>query len=825
MRISLATLYGRVVLDKPYATLFVIAMIVAFFSLHATGFKLDASAESLVLENDRDLRYYRAIRARYGSDDFLVITYTPQDDLLSPAVLEDLRVMRDELAQLERVESVVTLHDVPMLESPKVSLAELRREVRTFSSPGTERELARKELSESPLYRNLLMSPDGRTTALQINFKVDETFTRLLSQRNRLREQDLAGGLRDGEAGELSEVSEEFKRYNAELVNLQRADIAKVREIMDRHRGMAELHLGGVPMIVSDMIGFIRHDLIVFGTAVLCFLIALMAFVFRRPRWVVLPVLCCFGTVLIMAGFLGMVEWPVTVVSSNFVSLILILTLSLTVHLVVRYRELSMEHTGYSQRTLVLETVKRKVLPSAYTAATTMVAFASLLVSDIRPVIDFGWMMVIGIGVAFVLTFSLFPAALMLLRPLAPIHLFDVTGRITRFFAFLVEQHGRKMFFVYVALAIASVVGISKLTVENRFIDYFKKSTEIYQGMVTIDQRLGGTTPLDVVLDADPEFFVEMQEPMMFEDEDGDTGESAGLSGTSYWFNVFELETVDAVHNYLDSLDETGKVLSLATAMEIATRLNDNKPLDNFTLSVMYNSLPESVEQTLFAPYMSADGNQVRLAVRVFESDFDLRRDELLKKIRAHLTQELGLADERIHLSGMIVLYNNVLQSLFRSQILTLGVVFIAIMLMFVLLFRSLRVAALAIVPIVISAGLVLGLMGWLSLPLDIMTITIAAIAVGIGVHDTIHYLYRYTVEFEKDRDYLATIDRCHNSIGRAIYYTSVIIILGFSILVLSSFKPTIYFGLLTGFAMLTALIANLTLLPLLLRFFRPFGS
>lgn len=556
-----------------------------------------------------------------------------------------------------------------------------------------------------------------------------------------------------------------------------------------------------------------------------CFLIILMSFVFRRPRWVILPMLCCFGTVLIMAGYLGFVEWPITVVSSNFVSLILILTLSLTVHLVVRYRELHVERPAGDQRSLVLETVKRKVLPSFYTAATTMVAFASLVVSNIRPVIDFGWMMVIGIGVAFVLTFSLLPAALMLLPPLAPMQRRDSTARITGFFAYLVGRHGTKMILIYVALAIVGGVGISRLTVENRFIDYFKKSTEVYQGMVSVDKRLGGTTPFDVVLDADPAFIAEMHELVLPETQGGDSTQNSGLSGTSYWFNVFELDTVAAVHDYLDSLDETGKVLSLATAMEMTTRLNDDKPLDNFTLSVMYNNLPESVKQALFTPYMSPDGNQVRLAVRVFESDLELRRDDLLKKIRAHLTQELGLGEEQVHITGMMVLYNNLLQSLFRSQTLTIGVVFMTIMLMFMLLFRSLNIAALAIVPNLVSATLVLGIMGWLSLPLDIMTITIAAISVGIGVHDTIHYVDRFKVEFETDRNYLATIDRCHGSIGQAMYYTSVIIILGFSILVLSNFKPTIYFGMLTGFAMLVALIANLTLLPLLLKTFRPLGA
>jgi len=202
-----------------------------------------------------------------------------------------------------------------------------------------------------------------------------------------------------------------------------------------------------------------------------------------------------------------------------------------------------------------------------------------------------------------------------------------------------------------------------------------------------------------------------------------------------------------------------------------------------------------------------------------------LRRNELLEKIRHDLVNKLGLKKERVHLTGMLVLYNNMLQSLFKSQILTLGVVILALMGMFLILFRSLKIALIAIFPNLLSIGVVLGVMGWVKLPLDMMTITIASISVGIAVDDTIHYIHRFTTEFQIDRNYILTMHRCHESIGHAMFYTSVTIIIGFSILVLSNFIPSIYFGLLTGLAMLIALIAALTVLPQLIVVFKPFGD
>jgi len=816
MRKTAFSLYDSLILGHPVITLLFTALVVGLLASRAPEFALDTSSDSLLLESDTGIRYYRAIRARYGSDDFLILTYTPSADLFSDAALDDLRELRDQLSAAPGVASVVSILDVPLLQSPPLGPRELADGAPTLLSDRADRELAREELTTSPLYRNRLMSADGRTTALQINLEQDETYSTLLNRRADLREIRLERELTAEEAADLAEVERRIRqRRDAQQRELQRT-IATVRGIVDEYRDGNELYLGGLPMIAADLVDFIRRDLIGFGMALTLALTALLAVIFRRLRWVVLPLGTCAAAVVSMIGFLGLVQWPVTVVSSNFVSLMLILTLSLNVHLVVRHRELHRERPDATQHELVRDTVRNKFYPALYTALTTMVAFGSLVVSDIRPVMDFGWMMVIGMAMAFVLTFLILPAALMLLAPGEPPPAGRFTDRITGIFSHLIRSAPRATLAAYALVAVASVAGVLQLSVDNRFIDYFKESTAIYQGMKVIDERLGGTTPLDIILDADADFVSAQQDEQQQADELELPGEP-GLAVRSYWYNTARSDVVREAHEHLESRQDIGKVLSLATTLEVIRQVMGEDELDNFQLSVIYKRLPEDVKAVLFEPYLSVEGHQTRIATRVYETSDTLERDELLDSIRRHLTRELGLADDRVHLTGLMVLYNNVLQSLLRSQLTTAGVVTLAVLLMFWLSFRSLLVALTALVPNLLGATLVLALMSAMGVSLDIMTITIAAIAIGIGVDDTIHYVYRFKEEFAKDGDYAAAIGRCHRSIGHAMYYTSITIILGFSILALSNFVPTIYFGLLTGLAMAAALVANLSLLPLLL--------
>ena len=829
MKQTIISTYENLVIKHPVVTLSLLLALITSVSFFARDFHLDASADSLMLEHDKDLRYFRQINAQYGTSEFLIISYSPNGPLLAPETIADIRDLRDRLMEIDRVTQVLSILDAPLIDSPRVSFRELSREVRTIETSGVDMDMALKEFTTGPIYRNLLVSPDGRTTALQVMLAGNEELQTLHRLRNELREQRDDGMLTTAEAQRLHEVSTRYDQLSRAQNEQQARDIALIRSIMDEHRDRADLFLGGVPMIVVDMIDFIRNDLVKFGIGVLVFVVSMLMLIFRRPQWVLLPMSCCFLAVLFMFGFLGLVGWKVTVVSSNFTSLLLIITLSLCVHLIVRYNELLAEQPQASHAHLIRETIRTKALPSIFTALTTIAAFASLLVSDIRPIIDFGWMMAIGISFALVISLILFPAGLILLKKPEPfVPRLDITGIITRSCGHLVEHHGRATLAFFTVITLISSYGISQLTVENRFIDYFKPTTEIYQGMALIDRQLGGTTPLDVILDADPDFFIAREQSADFDDDPfaddffADDVVDAGLSGSSYWYNSYQINEIHAIHNYLNELPESGKVLSMSTTFTLMEHVNEGQPLDNIALSVIHRMLPEIIEETLFDPFMAADGNQIRFNLRIIDSDPDLQRNALLGKIERDLVELFDLKPEQINLTGMFVLYNNVLQSLFSSQIMTIGVVFLVIIAMFLIQFRSLRLALIAIVPNLISAAAVLGLMGLLGIPLDIMTITIAAITIGIAVDDTIHYVHRYIEELRVDNNALTAIKRTHDSVGRAMYYTSITIITGFSILTLSNFNPTIYFGLFTGLAMFVAMFANLTLLALLLLLWQP---
>ena len=815
----------KTIVEYPRSILVVLALVVGFFATWVDDFQLDASSDSLLLEGDQDLRFYKDIKARYGDDEFLVVTYQPEKDLFAAETLSHLKKLRDELSNLDTIDSVVSILDVPLLKSPPKSLSDLEEDVPNLLSPGTDKNLAKQELLTSKLYRNLVISSDGKTTAMQLNMVLDKELKSLIEARDVLREKRLAEALDTDELIQLKILSDQIREQRDVYRRQNVETIASIRSILDRYRVGVDIFLGGVPMIAVDMIDYIQSDIKVFGTSILLFLILALLFIFKRPRWMMISMLCCLVGLIVMTGFLGLVGWPVTVVSANFVALLLIFSLSITVHLTVHYRELNSLHPEQSQRWLVHQTLINKWVPCLYTTITTMVGFASLLIAGIRPVIDFGWMMLISMGAIFVMVFLLFPSLLVLLKRLHTKQEMDLTSRITKTLSQLVLSRQKEMVFVFALIAAISAAGITQLTAENQFIKAFKKDTEIFQGLTVIDTELGGTTPLDIIIEANPSFFNAYEQPIENFEEDefldmdffDDETEEYDIGADSYWYNSFRLKTVAAIHDYLESLDEAGKVLSIATTVDVMKILNDDEELDTFFLSLLYKKIPQDIKETLFDPYLSADGNQIRISFRVFESYPELQRNALINKIKTDLVETLGLEASQVKLTGLLVLYNNVLQSLFRSQILTIGVVFLAIMAMFLVLFRSLKIAFVAILPSMLASGSVLGLMGWLSIPLDVMTITIAAICIGIGVDHSIHYIHRFRSEIKRQASARIAIEKSHASTGKAIYYTSVIIVVGFSILGLSNFIPTIYFGVFTAFAMLVSLVANLTLLPLLL--------
>ena len=824
---SFKVLYKRVVLDHPYFVVGCMVPVTLFFVAFIPHFRLDASSDSLLLEGDQSFKYYSTIRERYGSDDYVVVTYTPKRDLFDNITLANLSGLRDRLKELKRVKTVTTILDVPLVNSPPVTIDEFRKNQQTLTSPGTDKALARRELVTSPLYSELLISKDAKTTAVLVGFQQDEEWFALSKKRDRLREKELKDGLSGEEDRQLNAIEAEYAERSKENQREQKEDIAAIRKITQDYRDTADIHLGGVKMIAVDSIEYVRSDLKVFGLAVLCFIIVLLTLFFRKARWVLLPILNCLTVGVMMFGFLGLVGWPVTVVSSNFISLLLIFTMSFSIHQIVHYHEYQADHPQADQHTLVSESTLQIIVPCLFMVVTTIVAFGSLVVSDIRPVIDFGWLMAVGLGVSFLLSFTLFPAVLMFLKPVKPAPHADITGKVTRFFAHAIERHGKPILTVFLIVIVAVGAGILFLTVENRFIDYYKESTEIHQGMKLIDQKLGGTVPLDVIVDAPPDFLASYRKKKEAFIEKRKKEDPSFVYSPSivdgYWI-TWPRADMTAIHKYLEGLSETGKVLSFQTTMAMAHDL-DPQAANTILLGFMKEKLPKDVRDMLFNSYISPDGNQLRFNARIYETDKTLKRDKLIKDIGRHLTNEIGLADDRVYLTGMLVLYNNVLQSLFDSQIKTIWTVFITIFVMFTILFRSPWVAGVAFLPNITITVLVLGIMGWLRIPLDIMTITIAAICTGSADDNTIHYVHRFKTELGKHGDYWKAVHASHDSIGRAMYYASVTIILGFSLLAFSNFVPTIYFGLLVALALLLALLANLVLLPLLIVLFKPLGK
>jgi len=841
--------YDSIVLNRYLWVIAVFVAIMVSLSPFASNFRLDASSDSLVLENDESLKYFRKVVSKYASADLLVLTYAPKQDLFSDETLQDISELKAKLAKLEHVDAILSIVDVPLTQSPPLTIGELASSPRDLLDTRTNRELAKKEFTESQLYSDLLVSDDLSTTAIAISLKANEQLSVLLDQRNALREKRAEQTLSNEESEQLAQVSLEYQTQLDAFQASQASMIEQLREIITEHQQNARLFLGGLPMIVADSVSFINSDVVVFGSAAIVVIILILVIAFRQLSWVVVPLANCASTGFIIVCLLGLLNWPISVVSSNFLSLLLIITLSLNIHLIVRYRELAKQQPAAKQFDLLSETIRSKFIPCLYTALTTMVAFASLLVSGIRPVIDFGWIMCLGILVAFVTTFGLLPALAMLMKPRTVKQNRDAISSWILSLAQSLHQRGALVGLAFVLFTAIAALGLTRLTVENRFIDYFKPETEIYQGMVEIDAKLGGTTPLDIIIDA-PESFLTSATTLASDeaaqtvavasneasetnaDDDFDDGfddfddfseeESTGLVDTSYWYNEAGVKRIQAIHTALDDIPATGKVMSLATTMSVFEGLKDIVELDNINLAFIENVLSAELRETLFKPYISADGNQLHFSIRVFETYQGLDRNQLIDDIRTMLISDHDLQAEQVNVSGMLVLYNNMLNSLFSSQILTLGTVFVVIFLMFIVLFRSFSLAMITIVPNVFSALLVLGVMGLFNIPLDLMTITIAAISVGIAVDNSIHFVSRFRDEMRSGSMIAEAINQATRNVGQAMFYTTIVITAGFLIMVFSNFVPTMYFGLLTGLAMVTALIANLLMLPILIAWIKP---
>jgi len=794
----LAQLYQSIILKNPKSVFIFLIIVLLSFGYHSKDFRLDASSETLLIEGDPDLKYLQEISKRYGSKEFLILTYTPNEGMVSDVSINNLLSLKYKIQSLNWVHSVVTLLDIPLLNSSDAPLQERLKNFKTLKDEDIDRNRGFKEIVSSPVFRNFVISEDGKTSGIIVNIK---KYNELENFENK--------------------TEEEIEIYKDEIKKKNHKNILEIRDVIKSYEDIGKIHLGGIPMIADDMMSFIKSDILVFGIGVFLFIIGTLWFVFRKLIWIIVPISSCFFSVIIMMGILGLLGWKVTVISSNFIALMLILTMAMNIHMSTRFLQLKEIHPNKNVLELITLTTNKMFWPILYTVLTTIIAFLSLIFSEIKPIIDFGWMMTLGLITSFIITFTLLPSLINFV-PKENISLKKYNDSIiTSFFAKISQNSHKLIYSITGIIIILSLIGISRLEVENSFINYFSKKTEIYKGMKLIDEELGGTTPLEIILKFPEKQKTNIDDEDEFEDWDNEDD----TNDEKYWFTKDKINKISLVHNYLDNLPQVGKVLSFSSIIDVATILNNNKPLGTLEMGVLYSKIPQSIKSEIIDPYISIEENEARINLRIIDSQENLRRNDLINKINYDLENKLGLEKKEFKLAGVLILFNNLLQSLFKSQILTLGLVMIGIFTMFLILFKNIKLSLIGVVPNFIAAFFILGIIGLIGIPLDMMTITIAAITIGIAVDNSIHYIYRFKEEFDRNSDYLRTIEICHSTVGKAILNTSLTIVFGFSILVLSKFIPTIYFGIFTGLAMLLAMISVLTLLPSLILFIKPFGK
>ncbi len=806
-------IYKNSIIEKPKSTLLILVTLLLSFGYFAKDFQLDASSDTLLLENDPDLKYLREVNTKYGSKDFLVLTYTPKKRLLDPDTIKNLTNLKNDLINLTWANNVITILDVPLLKNNDDPLAERIKNFKTLSSEDANKERGFNEIINSPIYKEFIISKDGKTSGILVYIKNDEKLSDLIRTKNNYLDKRDKEQLTSKDKKEYKKFLKEYDNYKKLYNQKNHQNINEIRTVIEKYKDTAKIHLGGIPMIADDMMTYIKNDIVVFGAGVFLFIVCTLWFIFRSFLWVFIPLLSCFFSVFIMVGLLGLVGWKVTVISSNFIALMLILTMAMNIHISVRYLQFKKENPNISNSEAILWTSGKMFWPILYTVLTTICAFLSLIFSNIKPIIDFGWMMTVGLLVSLSITFTLLPAILSILSKENTNYKDEKKSIITSFLSKVAQRNTKTIFVSALLVIIVSIIGITKLEVENSFINYFDKKTEIYKGMKLIDDELGGTTPLDIIVKFPDK---EKEEKT---DDDFDGWEDEEKDDAKYWFTRNKINRIIQVHDYLDNLQAVGKVISLASMIRVVEDLNEGKELQGLEMGILYTKIPDSIKKEIIDPYISIKNNEARISLRVLDSKEDLRRNELIKKINYDLENQLGLKREEFKLTGVLILFNNLLQSLFKSQILTLGIVMAGITLMFLILFRNITLSLIGVVPNFMAAFLILGIIGLLGIPLDMMTITIAAITIGIAVDNSIHYIYRF-----KD-DYNQTLEKCHDTVGVAILNTSITIVFGFSILVLSNFIPTIYFGIFTGIAMLLAMISVLTLLPKLILVVKPFDN
>ena len=806
-------------LEKPKFILFLIVLVFSFSVYNAKNFQLDASADSLLLENDPDLNYLRSVNERYSSEDFFVITYSPKKKINNETI-QELKKFVNEIDNIQWVSKTISILNAPLFESSDQPLIEKINNIQYITTPGIEINRALNELRNSPVYKRLIINDDATTFGIVAYIKDNKKYLSALEINKNFLDEQKNKKLSDKDFKEFEKhklVLEQLKREqnkNLELYNIE------IRSHISKYKNIADINLSGIPMIADDLISFVKKDITVFGSGVFVFIIITLWFIFRDIRWVIFPLLSCFLSISIMVGMLGYLNWKVTVISSNFISLMLILTMEINIHYVERYKQLQAELPKKKENFLTYLTTTKILTPILYAVLTTALAFLSFIFCDIKPVIDFGLMMTLGLFISLFVSMILLPYLIIKFKPKAsPVHK-SKESKIAKFFETIAINQKFLVLTFSSIIFILSIYGMTRLKVENSFINYFDKNTEIYKGMKLIDEKLGGTTPLDIILK-----FKESESKSTFADDEFFQGSSSDEYKDSYWFTNFRINNIVNVHKYLETLPEIGKVLSFYSVLQLGEKLNDNKKLGPLEMAILHSKLPEDIKKNIITPYISIDDNEARISLRIIDSNPELNRKELLIKIQKDLEEKLQLKKEEFKITGILVIFNNLLQSLFDSQIKTLGITFAGIFLLLLILFKSFWWSVVAAIPNFTAALFILGSLGLFNIPLDMMTITIASISVGIAIDNSIHYIYRFREEFKINKNYNRTIQICHRTVGKAIVNASLTIVFGFSILILSNFIPSIYFGIFTGLAMLTAMTLVLTLMPQLILIIKPFKN
>ena len=816
---------ARMLVSAPKLSLALALILCAFLCAFVPKLAIDASTQTLLLENDKDLELWRDITKRYKIPNTLVIAYTPNSDLLSESSISTLAALSKDLAQIKGVKSVFSMLDAPLLLSSGLKFSDLLGTIPTLKDSNASKEAIKAEFLSSPFYKNSLVSSDFKTTALLLTLEPNPGYNEFITSITAL-ENTLKNSENNATAKTLlKEQRAAFKAYRDELRIAEHEQITQIRQVIAKYNqnsqsriphqaSSSQLFLGGINMIADDMIAFVRSDLATYGLATLL-LCSLCLFVYYlQLRYVFLAIFICLVCVGVASGLFGLLGFEITVISSNYIALQLIITLSVVIHLINSYREFFRKKSSFSQKAIVYLALKERMSPCFFAIFTTIIGFISLVFSDIRPIISLGLMMGASITLSLIFSFWLFGSIMSLLSKKSVNTAFERYFSLTTLCAKIaLNLRARKVVFAISALGLCvGLWGISKLSVENSFIGYFKENTDIYKGMELIDNKLGGTVPLDIIIS----FKKDKKEPRNSSLDDEFADEFASSDAAQYWFNERRMSVLKSVNEYLKNKEFIGSVSSLADLLEVGKELNEGRELDALALALIYSSLSGEGRELILTPFVSIENDELHFSVRTLDSDPRLKRAEFLRTLQNELNELVG-ENAQVKFSGAMKLYTNMLGSLFSSQINSLGFVLLAFFATFWLIFASLRLAIIAICINILPLICVLGAMGLAGLSLDIMSITIGSISLGIGVDSAIHYIYRYKRELAHFKDSKKAIIASHASIGYALYYTSFAVFIGFGVMISSNFWPTIYFGALTDLVMFFMLASSLILLPSLL--------